>query len=71
MIVQARNIKNKPIVNRDPQSIRFEEMQTEIRALREELQRQRLSLMTATDGDVRRIAHDTGHIKELEDKVVA
>ena len=28
---RARNIKNKPIVNRDPQSIRFEEMQSEIR----------------------------------------
>ncbi len=29
--LQARNIRNKPIVNRDPQSIRFEEMQTEIK----------------------------------------
>lgn len=27
---QAKNIKNKPIINRDIQSIRFEEMQTEI-----------------------------------------
>ena len=70
-LLQARNIKNKPIVNRDPQSIRFEEMQTEIRALREELQRQRVSLMTTNDGDVRRIAHDQGHIKQLEDKVAA
>ena len=29
--LQARNIKNKPIVNRDVQSIRFEEMQCEIK----------------------------------------
>lgn len=29
--VQARNICNKPIINRDPQSLRFEEMQSEIR----------------------------------------
>ena len=29
-VLQAKNIKNKPIVNRDPQSIRFEEMQCEI-----------------------------------------
>ena len=29
--VQARNIKNKPVINRDPQSIRFEEMQVEIK----------------------------------------
>ena len=28
---QAKNIKNKPIINRDIQSIRFEEMQTEIK----------------------------------------
>ncbi|XP_077978007.1 kinesin-like protein KIF27 isoform X2 [Glandiceps talaboti] len=38
---RARNIKNKPIVNRDKQSIKLEEMQTEIQALREQLQRQK------------------------------
>ena len=31
LYLQARNIRNLPIVNRDMQSIRFEEMQTEIK----------------------------------------
>jgi hypothetical protein len=30
LLFQAKNIKNKPIINRDVQSIRFEEMQCEI-----------------------------------------
>ena len=30
-IFQAKNIKNTPVVNRDVQSIRFEEMQSEIK----------------------------------------
>ena len=34
---QARNIRNHPIINRDPQSARLHEMEGEIRALREEL----------------------------------
>ena len=38
---RARYIKNKPIVNMDSQTQCFVEMQSEIQALREELQRQR------------------------------
>ncbi|XP_035668109.1 kinesin-like protein KIF27 isoform X2 [Branchiostoma floridae] len=38
---RARNIKNKPIVNTDPQSIAMDAMRTEIEALKEELRRQR------------------------------
>lgn len=30
---QARNIRNKPVVNRDVQSIRMEEMQNEIQVI--------------------------------------
>ena len=72
LCVQAKNIKNKPIVNRDPQSIRFEEMQCEIKALREELHRQRTSLMTGqnTEYDLKKVIEDAGHIKHMEDKVV-
>ncbi|XP_033108904.1 kinesin-like protein KIF27 [Anneissia japonica] len=44
---RAKNIKNKPIVNQDVQSIRMEEMQTEIQALREELQRQKTAFGNA------------------------
>ncbi|KAF6031922.1 KIF27 [Bugula neritina] len=35
---RARNIRNKPVVNRDIQSINMEEMQNEIQALRRELE---------------------------------
>jgi kinesin family member 27 len=45
---RARNIKNKPIVNMDPQTQRFVEMQSEIQQLREELQKQRTALLSAT-----------------------
>ena len=55
-------------------------MQSEIKALREELQKQRMSLMTAAttiggtgaggDMDMRRVIEDQGVIKQLEDKLV-
>ncbi|KAK1174680.1 kinesin-like protein KIF27 isoform X1 [Acipenser oxyrinchus oxyrinchus] len=43
---RAKNIKNKPIVNYNPDLDRMDEMELEIRALREALQNQRASLMT-------------------------
>ncbi|CAL1543407.1 unnamed protein product [Lymnaea stagnalis] len=63
---RAKNIRNKPVINRDMQSIRFEEMQCEIKALREELARQRttMSLYPEADGQT-----DAGRTKELEDKI--
>ncbi|KAK6191693.1 hypothetical protein SNE40_003312 [Patella caerulea] len=69
---RARNIKNKPIINRDIQSIRFEEMQSEIKALREELSRQRTSVFSAAGGDcnMERAMQDANHIKDLEDSVI-
>jgi hypothetical protein len=45
---RARYIKNKPIVNMDPHTQKFVEMQSEIQALRDELQRQRTTLLSAT-----------------------
>ncbi|XP_074659817.1 kinesin-like protein KIF27 [Tubulanus polymorphus] len=65
---RARNIRNKPIVNRDPQTLRLEEMQSEIKALREELAKQRTSLYTA-GSDVDR-QQDASQIKSLEQQVV-
>ncbi|XP_067655399.1 kinesin-like protein KIF27 [Haliotis asinina] len=68
---RARNIRNKPIVNRDIQSIRFEEMQSEIKALREELVRQRTSVVSAgRDQSMERMQQDADIIQELEEKVV-
>ncbi|XP_065844759.1 kinesin-like protein KIF27 [Oscarella lobularis] len=34
---RAKNIRNKPVVNKDPQLVRMEEMQSQIEALKEEL----------------------------------
>ncbi|XP_046330087.2 kinesin-like protein KIF27 isoform X1 [Haliotis rufescens] len=68
---RAKNIRNKPIVNRDIQSIRFEEMQSEIKALREELVRQRTSVVSAgRDTSVERTQQDCDLIQDLEVKVV-
>ncbi|RNA22387.1 kinesin KIF27, partial [Brachionus plicatilis] len=44
---RARYIKNKPIVNMDPEQQKFVEMQSEIQALREELSRQRTFISEA------------------------
>ncbi|XP_041366340.1 kinesin-like protein KIF27 [Gigantopelta aegis] len=69
---RAKNIKNKPIVNRDIQSIRFEEMQSEIKALREELARQRTSVLSVIGGDINieKAQQDADSIRELEDQVI-
>lgn len=61
---RARNIRNKPVVNRDPQNTRMAEMQNEIQALREELQRRRGSSVGST-GTV----EDAERIKVLEDEL--
>lgn len=60
---RARNIKNKPIVNKDKQATRIAEMQTEIQALRDELQRHRLTTANTEVGA------DTLHVQDLEDQI--
>ncbi len=62
---RARYIKNKPIVNMDPQTQKFVEMQSEIQALREELSRQRTAFMTATGVDVNHIDDSNHHQQEI------
>ncbi|PFX25964.1 Kinesin-like protein KIF27 [Stylophora pistillata] len=61
---RARKIRNKPVVNRDPQNTRLAEMQSEIQALREELQRRRGSSLGSA-GTV----EDAERIKSLEDEL--
>ncbi|MGH0163651.1 UNVERIFIED_CONTAM: hypothetical protein FKN15_064608 [Acipenser sinensis] len=58
---RAKNIKNKPIVNYNPNWYRMDEMELEIRALREALQNQRASQMTCAS----RVSQDLpgGHDK--------
>ncbi|XP_013410614.1 kinesin-like protein KIF27 isoform X2 [Lingula anatina] len=66
---RAKHIRNKPVVNRDPQSLKFEEMQSEIKALKEELQRQRTTLMTG-GADMEQAIQDAGQLRNLEDQLV-
>ncbi|CAI9730583.1 KIF27 isoform X1 [Octopus vulgaris] len=75
---RVKDIRNKPIINRDIQSIRFEEMQTEILNLREELARQQTRLFSAGDGDgnstsdldKERFSTQSSNIKDMEEKVL-
>ncbi|XP_070566373.1 kinesin-like protein KIF27 isoform X2 [Ptychodera flava] len=66
---RARNIKNKPIVNRDKQLIKMEEMQSEIQALREQLHRQKSA--GQSDWQSEYSGEETmTKIKALEDEIV-
>lgn len=73
MFLKARYIKNKPIVNMDPQTQKFVEMQSEIKALRDELHRQRLlsaKLSSKTPiQDEQANANNVQQIKQLESKI--
>ncbi|XP_032223609.1 kinesin-like protein KIF27 isoform X2 [Nematostella vectensis] len=61
---RARNIRNKPVINRDPQNTKLAEMQNQIMALREELQRRRVSSIGSA------ATTDTSeHVKELEEEL--
>lgn len=62
---RARNIRNKPVVNRDPQNTKLAEMQNEIQALREELQRQRGSSV----GSAAATMEDAEGMKALEEEL--
>ncbi|KAK6492979.1 kinesin-like protein KIF27 isoform X1 [Huso huso] len=65
---RAKNIKNKPIVNYNPDWDRMDEMELEIRALREALQNQRASLMTRSSRVSEDLpgGHDKTRIRAME-----
>ncbi|RXM32331.1 Kinesin-like protein KIF27 [Acipenser ruthenus] len=65
---RAKNIKNKPIVNYNPDWDRMDEMELEIRALREALQNQRASLMTRSSRVSQDLpgGHDKTRIRAME-----
>ncbi len=65
--LKARYIKNKPIVNMDPQTQKFVEMQGEIQALREELSRQRTNLMSATTTGSNYLQNQSQYDEELKE----
>ncbi len=66
---RARYIKNKPIVNMDSQTQCFVEMQSEIQALREELQRQRTASAVAGNYDNQNMSQNSS--SECEAKLEA
>ena len=67
---RAKNIRNKPIVNRDSQSMRFEALQSEIMSLKEELEREKSSKSHAPAGDQVDNVNAVGpKVNELEDKL--
>ncbi|XP_041111674.1 kinesin-like protein KIF27 [Polyodon spathula] len=70
---RAKNIKNKPIVNYNPDSDRMDEMELEIRALREALQNQRASLMTRASRVSQDLpgGHDKNRIRAMEEQLAA
>nr|XP_006626674.1 PREDICTED: kinesin-like protein KIF27 [Lepisosteus oculatus]XP_015219438.1 PREDICTED: kinesin-like protein KIF27 [Lepisosteus oculatus] len=68
---RARNIKNKPIVNYNPDWDRMDEMELEIRALREALQNQHASLMTRGSHISQELpgGHESSRIRVLEEQL--
>ncbi|XP_042189389.1 kinesin-like protein KIF27 isoform X2 [Callorhinchus milii] len=67
---RARNIRNKPIVNYDPEWDRIDEMEFEIKTLREALQHQHSSLVTRTSQVSQDLSsQDKKRIHALEDQV--
>ncbi|XP_066567180.1 kinesin-like protein KIF27 isoform X2 [Amia ocellicauda] len=66
---RARNIKNKPIVNYNPDWDRIDEMELEIRALREALQNQRASVMTRGSHLAQEMPGDQSRVRALEEQL--
>ena len=67
---RAKNIRNKPIVNRDSQSMRFEALQSEIMSLKEELEREKSSKSHAPVSDqTENISLIGPKVNELENKL--
>ncbi|XP_030049552.1 kinesin-like protein KIF27 [Microcaecilia unicolor] len=66
---RARNIKNKPIVNYNPDWDRMDEMELEIKALREALQNQRASVMAQVSQVSQDWTLEKNRIRSLEEQL--
>ncbi|XP_069786091.1 kinesin-like protein KIF27 isoform X2 [Narcine bancroftii] len=67
---RARDIRNKPIVNYDPDWDRIDEMEQQIKTLREALQNQQMSLLTYANQTPQDLfSHDKKRIHSLEEKL--
>ncbi|XP_069481965.1 kinesin-like protein KIF27 [Ambystoma mexicanum] len=66
---RARNIKNKPIVNYNPDWDRIDEMELEIKALREALQNQRVSVLARASQVSQDWSQEKTQIRALEEQL--
>nr|XP_025033648.1 kinesin-like protein KIF27 isoform X2 [Pelodiscus sinensis] len=66
---RAKNIRNKPVVNYNPDRDRIDEMELEIKLLREALQNQQASIMSRASQGSQDLNEDRTRIRSLEDQL--
>ncbi|XP_074851277.1 kinesin-like protein KIF27 [Carettochelys insculpta] len=66
---RAKNIRNKPVVNYNPDRDRIDEMELEIRLLREALQNQQASVMSHAAQGSQDLNEDRTQIRSLEEQL--
>ncbi|XP_038259209.1 kinesin-like protein KIF27 isoform X3 [Dermochelys coriacea] len=66
---RAKNIRNKPVVNYNPERDRIDEMELEIKLLREALQNQQVSVMNRASQGSQDMSEDRTRIHSLEEQL--
>ncbi|XP_043403255.1 kinesin-like protein KIF27 isoform X2 [Chelonia mydas] len=66
---RAKNIRNKPVVNYNPERDRIDEMELEIKLLREALQNQQVSVMSHASQGSQDMSEDRTRIHSLEEQL--
>ncbi|XP_044876638.1 kinesin-like protein KIF27 isoform X2 [Mauremys mutica] len=66
---RAKNIRNKPVVNYNPEWDRIDEMELEIKLLREALQNQQVSVMSHASQGSQDMSEDRTRIRSLEEQL--
>ncbi|KAM7166525.1 kinesin-like protein KIF27 isoform 2-T3 [Macrochelys suwanniensis] len=66
---RAKNIRNKPVVNYNPERDRIDEMELEIKLLREALQNQQVSVMSHASQGSQDMSEDRTRIRSLEEQI--
>uniref|UniRef100_A0A8C5F0N1 Kinesin family member 27 n=1 Tax=Gopherus evgoodei TaxID=1825980 RepID=A0A8C5F0N1_9SAUR len=66
---RAKNIRNKPVVNYNPEWDRIDEMELEIRLLREALQNQQVTVMSHASQGSQDMSEDRTRIRSLEEQL--
>ncbi|XP_067424665.1 kinesin-like protein KIF27 isoform X2 [Emydura macquarii macquarii] len=66
---RAKNIRNKPVVNYNPDRDRIDEMELEIKLLREALQNQQVNVMSRVSQGSQDLGEDRTRIRSLEEQL--